>query len=101
MFKNLSLEKILAGIAVLVLIIVIALATYDKMSVNDVSVTIKLGYSEDPFVVLPKLSPEDSITNIRQNDKANNEYRVIYRTRKHRKELLERIQGGDGVKEAN
>ena len=99
-FRKISLEQILTGIAVFVLLCVLALATYDKYGKDDVTVTIKLHHTKDPFIALPNIVPEDNIRVIRQSNKDRNEYKVIISTRKKRKELLDRIMQTNGVEDA-
>ena len=99
MFKNTSIEKILAWFSVFVLFSIVGLIAYESTK-NDVTVMIKLQQTQDPFVAIPKIMPEEAIQTVRQNDRDRNEYRVTVRTRKHGKELLERILKNDSVEEA-
>lgn len=97
--KRLPFEKILALTSVLVLVFVVALATYDKAGKSDVDIRIRLEPTQDPFVTLPHVIP-DSIRNVRQIDKDRNEYVVTVNTRRSRKDLLDRILGSNYVEDA-
>lgn len=97
--KRLPFEKILALASVLVLVFVVALATYDKAGKSDVNIRIRLEPTQDPFVTLPHVIP-DSIRNVRQIDKDRNEYVVTVNTRRSRKDLLDRILGSNYVEDA-
>lgn len=97
--KKFPFEKILAFTSVFVLILVIGLATYDKIGKSDVNVIITLESNKDPFVTLPQIV-HDSIMNVRQIDKNRNEYVVTISTRKSRKELLKSIMDNQSVKDA-
>lgn len=97
--KRLPFEKILALTSVLVLVFVVALATYDKAGKSDVDIRIRLEPTQDPFVTLPHVIP-DSIRNVRQIDKDRNEYVVTVNTRRSRKDLIDRILGSNYVEDA-
>lgn len=102
MLKNFSIEKVLAVVAVVVLFIVAGMATYDKLGKHDVTVVVKLGVSEDPFVKLPQVVPGDSaIRTVREIDRTNNEYVITVTTRKKKKDLLNWILGRSGVEHAH
>lgn len=63
--------------------------------------TVRLNESQDPFVKLPQIMPEDtSIKQVREVSKARNEYAVMVKTRRGKKDLLAWIKGVRGVEEA-
>ena len=97
--KKLPIEKILAGLAVFVLLFVISLATYDKVGQQEVMIQVKLDSNIDPFLKLPQIMPDYStIKNVRQVN--NNEYMVTVRTRKKKKDVLDWIRSCGGVEDA-
>lgn len=102
MLKKLSIEKILTGISIGVLLWVAGLATYDKCYQQDYTVVVRLNQNEDPFVKLPQVMPTDSaIRNVREIDRTKNEYVLTVTTRKKKKDLLDWILGRSGVEDAH
>lgn len=93
-------EKIVAAIAALSLFIVIGLALYSEFGRSQHTVVIDLQDNLDPFEVLPQLLPQEQITSIRAVDRSRNEYKVVVKTRRQTKGLLEWILGSDDVEHA-
>lgn len=95
------IDKILAGIAALVLIIVVATIGYTEFSKNYVTVFVSLKEDQDPFVAIQNLMPIDSpITSIRQVNREKNQYMLIVKTRRGNKNILDWLLKNDKVDNA-
>lgn len=93
-------EKIVAVIAALSLFIVTGLAIYSEWGKSQHTVVIDLQDNLDPFEVLPQLLPKEQITSIRAVDRSRNEYKVVVKTRRQTKGLLEWILDSEEVEHA-
>jgi hypothetical protein len=84
------IDKILAGIAALALLVVVAIIGYDEYSKQEMTVIVELKQGEDPFVAIRHIVPMDSsIKEVREIDRSKNEYSMIVTTKRKRKALLE------------
>lgn len=84
------IDKILAGIAAIMLCLVLAIIGYNEFSKSYVTVIVSLKDNQDPFVAIQYLVPADSqITKIRQVDRAKNQYMLIVRTRRGDKSIVD------------
>lgn len=98
--KLLSLEKILTVAAVTLLLLVVGSIAYDQFGKNEVTVTVNLEDSQDPFSVIPKLNGPGEITSVREVDRATNEYEIVYRTSKSKPNILRLLLGYRDVEDA-
>lgn len=93
-------EKLVAVVAAISLFIVAGLALYCEMGKTEHTVVIDLQDNEDPFEILPQLLPQEQITSIRAVDRTRNEYKIIVKTHKQKKGLLDWILDSDKVEHA-
>lgn len=93
-------EKIVAVVAALSLLLVTMLAAYSELGKSEHTVIIDLKDNEDPFIVLPQVLPQDQITSIREVDRSRNEYKIVVKTHKQKKRLLDWILGNGKVEHA-
>jgi hypothetical protein len=94
-------DKILAGIAALVLLVVVGTIGYNEFYQQEVSVIVKLKENEDPFVAIRQIMPVDSkITDIRQIDRNENEYYLKIKTKRAKLNLLEWFMKSSKVENA-
>lgn len=95
------IDKILAGIAAFVLIIVVAAIGYTEFSKSYITVFISLKEDQDPFVAMQNLMPMDSpITSIRQVNREKNQYILIVKTRRANKNILDWLLKNDKIDNA-
>lgn len=98
--KDLLIQKILAGIATIMLLLVVGSIIYDQVGKSDITAIVDLKDDQDPFYVLRTLAPRNgSIREVKEINRARNEYEVTFRTR-CRVELLEWLLGHQSVENA-
>jgi|688.fasta_scaffold55069_10 hypothetical protein len=86
-------DRVLAAIACLALLIVVGVIGYNELYVSDVQVIVNLKEDEDPFMVLRQLVPNDSkVTEIREIDREKNKYELTVSTKREKLNLLEWIK---------
>ena len=94
-------DKIPAGIAALVLLVIVGTIGYNELYQQEVSVIVKLKKDQDPFVAIRQIMPVDSrITDIRQLDKDSNEYYLKIKTKRAQLNLLEWFMKSSKVENA-
>ncbi len=93
-------EKLMAIIAITLLIGVCSIAVYTETGNKNEEIIIDLKDKVDPFESIPKILPSENITSIREVNKYTNEYRVVIKTKKERKSLLKWILGNKNVEDA-
>lgn len=94
------MQKIFAGIAIIMLVLVVGSILYDQVGKSDIVTVVDLKDDQDPFYVLPTLVPHDgSIRKVKEIDRARNEYEVTFRTR-NRIGLIEWLLGHQSVENA-
>lgn len=98
--RDLLMQKILAGIATIMLLLVVGSIIYDQVGKSDITAIVDLKDDQDPFYVLPTLVPRDgSIREVKEINRAKNEYEVTFRTR-YRVGLLEWLLDHKSVENA-
>jgi hypothetical protein len=86
-------DKILAAIAGLALLIVVSVISYNEVFVNDVKVIVNLKQDEDPFIALKQIVPTDSkVVEIREIDRLKNQYELTVSTKREKTNLIEWIK---------
>lgn len=98
--KLLSLEKILTVAAVTLLFLVVGSITYDQFGKSDVTVTVNLDDSQDPFSIIPRLNAPGEIKSVKEIDRAKNEFEIVYRTSKTKPNILRLLLGYRDVEDA-
>lgn len=94
-------DKILAAIAGLALLIVVGVISYNEMFVTDVKMVINLKQDEDPFIALKQIIPNDStVIEIREIDRLKNQYELTVSTKREKSNLLEWIIKSHKVEKA-
>lgn len=84
------IDKILAAIAVLALLIVVGAIGYNEMFLKNVEMIVNLKENEDPFVAIKQIIPNDStLIEIKEIDKSKNEYILTVSTKREKANLLE------------
>lgn len=100
--QNLPIEKMLAITSIVILLGVIGLATYDRVSREEIAIKIQLDQNEDPFSKLKEVIPQDSsLSNVKEINRNDNEYIVVVNTKKNGKDLVDWIQKRKGVRSAS
>ena len=93
------IDKILAGIAVFMLLIVVGTIGHNEWSQQEFSVIVSLKDNEDPFVAMRQIMPVDSrITVIRELE--NNKYFLKIKTKRAKVNLLEWFMQSSKVENA-
>ena len=98
--KLLSLEKILTVAAVALLMLVMGSIAYDQLGKSDVTVTVNLTDSQDPFSVIPKMNAPGEIKSVKEIDRAKNTFEIVYRTSKTKPNILRLLLGYRDVEDA-
>jgi len=76
------MQKTLTVIAAMLLMLVVSSIIYDQTGKSDVTITVDLTDSSDPFESIPNLAPGESITSVTEIDRDTNTYEIVYSTRK-------------------
>jgi hypothetical protein len=98
---NIVLDKILAGIACLALLVTLGTIGYNEFAQQEIKVVVNLKDNEDPFFALRQIVPVDCrLKEIRQIDKTNNQYELTLFTRREKNNLLEWLLKSSRVEEA-
>lgn len=94
-------DKILAGIAALALLIVVGVIGYNEFSYQQITVLVSLKENEDPLLAIKQIMPLDSrITNIQEIDHIKNQYVLTVTTKRAKGNLLEWLLRSSRVENA-
>lgn len=93
-------DKILAAIAGLALLVVVGIIGYNELLVSDVKMIVNLKQDADPFVAIKQIVPADStVVEVRQVDRTNNQYELTVATKREKLNLLEWIKKSHKVEQ--
>ena len=82
------IEKILSGIAALVLIIIVGGITYNELSYTNINVLVNLKENQSAMGAIKYLVPNDSsVTSIKKIEE--NKYKFVVRTKKNKNSFFE------------
>jgi len=98
--KLISLEKVLTVVASMLLVLVIGSIAHDQLFKTDVTVTVDLDDSQDPFNVIPKMNAPGEIKSVKEINREENQFEIVYRTGKTKPNILRLLLGYRDVENA-
>jgi len=94
------IEKLLAFIAGLTLLVVISAISFNEFYQNEVKVLVKIKENEDPFLVMKQLMPLDSrIIDIKEINKSGGCYEIVVVTKRNKINILNWIKNSTKIQE--